>query len=170
MSRTFLVVSLATALVAGCAGVSGTVSDASGTRSGSRMPDFHYISAQGWRTSFDWARQPLALVAFTEGGALDPTMADLADRLYDLPVTVAQISLADAPPARKAGMISLVDVRRIAWEAYGRPTPGELLLLNERGDVVLTGSLADPHAVVQKARRLGETIKQQQDRLEQRAS
>lgn len=185
MNRIVVVLSIATCLVGGCA-VSGVITEASGSRVGSMTPDFHYVSTHGRKTSFNWARCPIALVAFTlrEGSAyyqLDPTMVELADRLWDLPVTVAQVSLPQDSGVpgpgrvgvfdlRKSGMMCLYDANRVAWEAYGRPAPGELILIDEHGRIVMVGSLTDPEPVLQEARRLGWIAKNRREAGEQGCS
>jgi hypothetical protein len=180
MNRLIVVLSIATSLVAGCA-VSGVVTGTSGSRVDSVTPDIRYVSA-GRTTSFNWARCPIALLAFTQPSGsveyqLDPTMVQLADQLWDLPVTVAQLSLpADHGQDRaafnlhKSGMMCLYDPDRIAWEAYGRPTPGEVFLIDEYGHIVMAGSLTNPQPVLDEARRLGQVEKDRRARSEQGCS
>ena len=91
-------------VLAGCAPVSGVVTGTSGSRVDSRLPDILFVSAEGRPSSFNWARFPVAVIAFTpaEGAtySVDPDMASLADQLWDLPVTVPQFSLpAESRPA-----------------------------------------------------------------------
>lgn len=175
MKRVIPLLPIAVLIVAGCAPLAGVVTGASGSRVGTRTPDVLFVSAEGWPGSFNWARYPIAVVAFTsaEGSAyrVDPDMATLCDRLWDLPVTVAQFSLpAESRPVGpdyaqlrgvgKSGMIFLLDASRIAWNAYGRPAPGELLLIGDDGTILMTGSLKSPELVLQAARRLGEVERQ----------
>lgn len=169
-------------MIAGCAPVAGVVTGAVGSRVGSKAPDIQYVTVEGRPSSFNWARCPIALVAFTSsespaGYTVNPSVADLADRLWDLPVTVAQLTLppedrshgvdrAQIGRARKSGMMFLVDADRLAWNAYGQPAPGTLLLLRDDGTIVMTGSLGDPEAVLREARRLGE-IERRRPQIEQ---
>jgi hypothetical protein len=164
-------------VLAGCAPVSGVITGTSGSRVGSMPPDIQFVSADGWSSSFDWARCPIAIVAFTspEGSAccrLDPQMANLADQLADLPVTVAQVSLpqGERPGSqecpeirhvRKSGMIFLYDAERIAWNAYGQPNPGALFLIGQDGHILMTGSLEDAEPILQETRRLGQEEQKQ---------
>ena len=53
-------------------------------------------------------------------------------------------------------MMFLLDAERKAWDACGRPAPGQLLLIGDNGNVLMTGSLKSPEPVLQEARRLGE--------------
>lgn len=118
-----------------------------------------------------------AAIEGSAGQQLDPTVVALADQLADLPVTVAQISLPPEGSAAggeaahtpsKSGMMYLYDAHRIAWEAFGRPNPGELILIGRNGDVLATGSLRDPQSVLDETRRLGQIDKDQRDRSEER--
>jgi hypothetical protein len=157
----------------GCAPVSGTVTGTFGAKIGAMAPDIYFTSADGLRSSLDWARYPIALVAFTapqSPGApgVDPAMADLCDELSSLPVTVAQIALPQdgrtlSTHPRKSGMIFLYDAQRLAWDAYGRPAEGELMLIGAEGQILKTGSLKDPAPLLLEARRLGEIEKHYRD-------
>ncbi len=172
MKRVIVMLSLAVLTLTGCGAVSGVVTGASGSRVDSLTPDIRYITADGRAGSFDWARFPIAVVAFTAPEGLDPTMVHLADQLADLPVTVAQFSLPsehglEAGPVGKSGMIVLYDTQRIAWNAYGRPEVGALMLIGENGRILMTGSLRDPSPVLQEARRLGEIEKQRRQAEEE---
>ncbi|MCJ7544701.1 MAG: hypothetical protein MUP47_09100 [Phycisphaerae bacterium] len=175
MKRVIPLLSIVVLIATGCASLSGVVTGTSGSRVDSRTPDILFVSAEGRPGSFNWARYPIAVVAFTsaEGSPyrVDPRMASLCDQLWDLPVTVAQFSLpAENRPvgldyaalrgAGKSGMIFLLDAQRLAWNGYGAPPPGELLLLGEDGSILMTGSLTSPELVLQEARRLGEVEKQ----------
>lgn len=164
-------------IMAGCASVSGVVTGTTGSRAGAKTPDIQYTTAEGHSASFNWARCPVALVAFTAtegpaGAGVDPHVADLADRLGDLPVTVAQLSLPPegrslglSPEAlpRKSGMMFLYDADRLAWNAYGHPAPGDMFLIGNDGDIVMAGSLNDPEPILLEARRLGEVEQQQRE-------
>lgn len=177
MNRLVALLSIGASLFAGCA-ASGVVTGVSGSRVDALAPDIRYVTPGGAKTSFHWARCPIALVAFTLPGdsaayQLDPTMVRLADQLWDLPVTVTQVSLPREGTAtemspetftlRKSGMMCLYDPARIAWEAYGRPAPGDLLLIDEHGRIVMTGSLTNPQPVLDEARRLGQIEQDRRD-------
>jgi hypothetical protein len=179
MNRLIVLLSIGASLLGGCA-ASGVVMGVSGSRVDAMAPDIRYVTPAGAKMSFHWARCPVALVAFTLPGdsaafQLDPTMVRLADRLWDLPVTVAQVSLPregatpgtgrEAFDLHKSGMMCLYDPDRIAWQAYGQPAPGELFLIDEHGRIVMTGSLTNPQAVLDEARRLGQ-IEQDHRELE----
>jgi hypothetical protein len=167
--------------VAGCTPMSGVVTKASGTSGlqiGSVVPDVQYESMAGKQTSFDKARQAVAVIAFVapQGAAccsLDPKVINIADRLWDVPVTVAEFSLptskcphgpgcVEACNLRKGRVMSLCDAGRLAWNAYGKPAPGTLVLVGPNNRVVVKASLSDPGAVVDEARKLGQAqIKEQ---------
>jgi hypothetical protein len=55
--------------------------------------------------------------------------------------------------------MSLCDAERLAWNAYGKPASGELILVGEDNKIAMKGSLNDPKAVVDEARRLGQIEK-----------
>lgn len=163
---------------AGCAPTAGIITKTSGTTGlqlGSIAPDVQYESMDGKQASFKKVRQPVAIVGFVapQGAAccwLDPKVVNIADQFWDLPVTVAQFSLptekcphgpgcVEACNLRKGGVMSLCDAERLAWNAYGKPAPGELILIGADNKIVMKGSLNDPKSVVDEARRLGQIEK-----------
>jgi hypothetical protein len=165
--------------LAGCVPTSGVVTETSGTTGaqiGSLVPDVEYKSLEGKQASFNKARQPVAVVAFVapQGAAccsLDPRVVNLADQFWDLPVTVAQFSLptskcphgpgcTEACNLRQGRVMSLCDAQRLAWNAYGKPAPGTLLLVGPDNKIMAKGSLRDPGAVVDEAMRLGQIEKE----------
>jgi putative hemolysin len=163
---------------AGCASASGVITGPSAPApdTGTVAPDVEYRSMQGGQASFNKVRKPVTIVVFvTPPGAaccwLDPEVFNLADQFWDLPVTVAQFSLPTSQCPHGAGctegchiregsVMSLCDAHRLAWDAYGRPTPGTLILLGPDNRIVMTGPLGNPSAVVNEAKRLGRMEKE----------
>ncbi len=142
---------------------------------GTIAPDVEYKSLEGKQASFNKVRQPVAIVAFVapEGDQccwVEPELVNLADQLWDLPVTVAQFSLPTSKCSHGAGcaevcnlrqgrLMSLCDAQKLAWRAYGQPAPGTLLLIGPDNKFMTKGSLSDPQAVVDEAKRLGQIEK-----------
>ncbi len=173
-------VALLTALLglAGCASPSGVVTGTSTPAwyAGTVAPDVEYRSLQGKQTSFNKIRQPVAVVAFVAPpGAtccwLDPTVLNLADQLWDLPVTVAQFSEPTSQCPHGAGctevcnlrqgrVMSLCDAQQLAWRAYGKPAPGTLILIGPDNKILSKGTLNEPQALVAEARRIGQIEKE----------
>jgi len=170
------ILTLLTALIglAGCASTSGVVtgtSDRVGAQVGSVAPDVEYESIEGKQASFNKVRQPVAIVAFVAPqGAnccwLEPRLVNIAGHFWDLPVTVAEFSLPTSKCPHGPGCVevcnmhngrvmSLCDAQKLAWKAYGEPAPGTLLLVGPDNKIVAKGSLSDPQAVVDQAKRLG---------------
>lgn len=165
--------------LAGCAPTSGVITGTSGPQVGSLAPDVQYVSAEGKHGDFNKARYPVAVIAFSapEGANccwLDPKVVNVAGQLWDLPVTVAQFSLPkgkcphgqgcmEACNLRKGGLMSLCDAQRLAWNAYGQPAPGSLILIGPDNKILVTGSLDNPKAVLDEARNLGQAEKKRRD-------
>jgi hypothetical protein len=175
MTGRILTLSIAVIGLAGCVPTSGVVTETSGTtgaRIGSTAPDVEYKSLEGKQASFNKVRQPVAVLAFIapQGPnccAVDPGVINIADHLWDLPVTVAQLSLptskcphgpgcVEACNLRKGRVMSLCDAQRLAWNAYGKPAPGTLLLIGPDDKIAAKASLLDPKAVMDAARKLGQ--------------
>lgn len=164
----------------GCEPTSGVITGTSGPTVGSSAPDVQYISVEGTQGDFNKARYPVAIIAFAAPEAasccwIDPKLVNIADQLLDLPVTVAQFSLPkgkclhgrgciEACNLRNGGLMSLCDAQWLAWDAYGRPAPGSLILIGPDNRILLTGSLKVPNAIIAEAKRLGQADK---NRLEE---
>ena len=154
--------------LAGCAPTAGTITGVSGQMVGAVAPDVQFTSPQGKTGEFSSVRYGLAVLAFSSNHGekccqLDPRVRDLSEKLWSLPVTVAQVSLPDqkCPHGPKCAaaftdkrIITLWDVDRIAWKAYGQPAPGSVILLGPGNMVILTGSLDDPADILNEARAL----------------
>jgi hypothetical protein len=169
---TSLVVVVALAGLVGCMPDSGTIIGVSGPQIGPVVPDIQYRSAEGTKGNFNSIRHSLALVVFSppEGArycSLDPKVVNLSDHLWNLPVTVAQISLPngkcphgqgclEAGNLRNRGLVTLYDANCVAWNAYGQPTPGSVIMIGPGNKVLMTGSLDHPRDILSEARRLGQ--------------
>lgn len=173
------ILTLWTALVgfAGRAPTSGVVTGTSTAawHAGTIAPDVEYRSMEGKQASFNKVRQPVAIVVFVAppGAAccsLEPKLVNIADQLWDLPVTVAQFSepTSKCPHGPGCGevcnlcrsrVMSLCDAEKLAWKAYGEPAPGTLILIGPDNKIMTKASLSDPHAVVDEAKRLGQIEK-----------
>jgi hypothetical protein len=181
MKRRLLTPLIALLGLSGCTPTSGVITETSGTTRlhiGATVPNVEYQSREGKQASFDEVRQPVAVVAFVapQGPAccsLDPQVIDVADQLWDLPVTVAQFSLptskcphgpgcVEACSLRKGRVMSLCDAQRRAWNAYGKPAPGTLILVDPDSRVMAQGLLRAPETVVAAARKLGEMVREKQ--------
>ena len=170
-AQTSLVVVAALVGLVGCGPTSGTIIGVSDPRIGPVAPDIQYLSADGEKGDFDMIRYGLALVAFSppEGDRCcspDPKVVDLSDKVWNLPVTVAQVSLpngkchhgqgcSEAGKLRNQRVVTLYDANSVAWNAYGRPAPGSVILIGPGNKVLMTGSLDHPRDVLSEARRLG---------------
>ncbi len=173
-----LVLLTALLTLAGCASPSGVITGASAPAqdAGTVAPDVEYRSMQGGQTSFNKVRQPVTIVAFVAppGDAccwLDPEVFNLADQFWGLPVTVAQFSEPTSQCPHGAGctevcnvhegsVMSLCDAQKLAWHAYGRPTPGALILVGPDNQILMKGLLSNPWAVVNEAKRIGQIEKE----------
>jgi len=162
------------AVVAGCtAGQrSGVVEGAAAPAIQGDAPDITFETAGGGEASFQRVRRPVALLAFTESpGAqccwIEPRLLRNADALSDVPVTVAQVSLPTSHCEHGSGcseacrlqdyrLLTLCDADRKAWNAYGRPAPGTVLLIDAENRIVADGRLTRMDPLVDKARELGE--------------
>jgi hypothetical protein len=171
---------LLTALLAwaGCASPSGVITGTSAPAqsAGAVAPEVEYRSMQGGQAFFNQVRQPVTIVAFVAppGAAccwLDPEVFNLAAQFWDLPVTVAQFSeptskcphgagCTEACHVHEGSVMSLCDAQRLAWHAYGQPTPGTLFLLGPDNQILMKGSLSNPRAIVNEAKRLGQMEKE----------
>lgn len=175
-----MILILASSLITGCAPkpTSGVVGWAEGAFSlGSFAPDIPFTSADGERTTFHEVREPIALVAFAGPSAeaccrLRPELLALTERFRILPVTIAQVSV---PPSRcphgasctavcnlgATDLVSLCDADRIAWNAYERPNPGTVFLIDENSRVMQIGSVDNLEVLADKAEELADAVDEQ---------
>lgn len=142
---------------------------------GQYAPDIPFTSTDGKETTFNQMRQPIAIVAFTTVSSeaccpSSPTLVDLANRLEDLPITVAQIHLPTSEyPYRQElmehynlsneGIVTLYDAQRLAWRSFGKPNPNTVLLIDDNGRIVgISKDFDNLKHLRYRARRLGEEV------------
>ncbi len=140
---------------------------------GQYAPDIPFTSTDGKETTFNQMRQSIAIVAFTTVSSeaccsSSPTLVDLASRLEDLPITVAQIHLPTSEyPYRQElmehyslsneGIVTLYDAQHLAWRGFGRPNPNTVLLIDDYDRIVcMSKDLDNLKHLTYRARRLGE--------------
>jgi hypothetical protein len=96
---------------------------------------------------------------------IDHRLAELADRLHKNYVSVVQISEptgvcpldADSVrtcPVPPANLYRFFDPNLLAWEAYGRPEPGTLFLVDANRRIDMVGTLDDVDTLVDRANEL----------------
>ncbi len=160
------------ALVSGCGTKSkmGIVGWSAHFGVGSFAPDIPFFTAAGKHTTLHCEREEIALVAFVEPmhdgrPRIRPEMVDLSERLGRLPLTVVQITMATDTCQDVAGLfaggipvgsalIGLWDLGGIAWNAYDRPKPDTVFLIDGQGRIREIGRLVELDVVVDHAQRL----------------
>lgn len=163
------------ALVGGCAGcgsqpISGVVEEQPVLTIGSFAYDIPFTASDGKRTTLNAVRQPVTILAFVDtpgdmSCAITPEVADLAAEFMRLPVTVVQVSIPISPcphspgqrqmcHLKKSNPAVLCDPDRIAWEGFGRPSSGTLVLIDKWGVIAAVSDLRTPRAISRKAERL----------------
>jgi hypothetical protein len=162
---------VASALVAGCAEPprSGAVVGTETLTMAGGPRDIPFRTADGQTTTFARVRRPISLVAFSEAPGnqccwLDPRLVRASESLNDVPVSVAQLSLPTSACGHGPGcsevcrtndwrLITLCDHDRLAWNAYGKPASGTVLLLNPKGEVIAQAPVSNMAGIVAQARR-----------------
>jgi hypothetical protein len=110
-------------------------------------------------TTLSQASGPTYVVAFVpaadpSGCGMDPQLAQLADDLRRFSVSVVQVTqlgqnhpLAAVQPERCPPPINnrmlLLDPEGIGWRAFGSPDAGTLMVVDNRGNIVRTGTMDD---------------------------
>jgi hypothetical protein len=145
-----------------------------GIAPGSLAKDIPFTAMDGTKTTFHKVRGPIAILAFTSPPAdqccwVSPQLVNLTSRFAGLPISVAQISLPTENCPHGPGctemcrlgetqLFSFCDTDRIAWKAYGEPTPGAVILIDQRDKVITTGSLDNLKPVTDKAHEMGQKL------------
>lgn len=163
------------ALMGGCVGcgsqpISGVVEEVPILTIGSFAYDIPFTASDGKRTTLNAVRQPVTILAFvdTPGDmycAIKPEVADLAAEFRRLPVTVVQVSMLTSPCPLSSGQRQMCDLKksdpavlcdlgRIAWEGFGRPSSGTLVLIDKWGAIATVSDLGNLRAFSWKAERL----------------
>jgi hypothetical protein len=174
-SRRMLTGWMLLALIGGCLGcgsqpISGVVEELPILTIGSFAYDIPFTASDGKRTTLNAVRQPVTILAFvdTPGDthcAIKPEVADLAARFMRLPVTVVQVSVPTGPCTLSSGQGQMCDLKksdpavlcdagRIAWEGFGRPSSGTLVLIDKWGAIAAVSDLGTPRAISWKAEQL----------------
>jgi len=183
MKRGWIVLALPVVWAAGCGAPGGvwrgTVLGAPAVdrRRGSVVPRIPLRGADGEATTLEAVGGPLCIVGFVDAAESDAWtpragLAGLARRmaLDDVPVVQivvppggeppdGAVSVEDEPPGN---MVLLADPGRVAWEAFGRPEPGTLMVLDDDRMIRRTGRLAEPLLVIIKARSLARQLEREQ--------
>ncbi len=173
--RSILTVWTLLGLMAGCVGcssqpISGVIErppvPAIGSV-GSLAYDIPFTAPDGKRTTLRSVREPVTILAFVDTPgeaccAAESEVANLAGSFRRLPVTVVQVSMPTSACAHNLGRmpvchvkesdaIVLCDRDRIAWDGYGRPSSGTLVLIDKRGVIAEVSDMRDLRAFSQKA-------------------
>jgi hypothetical protein len=144
------------------------------------VPDIPFTSPEGKETTFDKIRRPIAIVALTSVSSeaccpAHPALRTLARRFKWLPITVAQIFLpTDEYPNRQElverydlsneGIVTLYDAQGIAWEAFYRPKPNTVLLVDDDGKILaISEEIDNLKHLANAAQRLGEALEDEAD-------
>ncbi len=135
---------------------------------GHTIPNFSVVTVDGQQTSFNELHEPIAIVAFVSFRGsqrcwLNPKLVSLAKDLRYRRITVTQISEPDEKCPHNTGcvvvtcylkdphLVVLCDADRIAWNAYRKPKPNTVVLIDSKGNVAAINSLANLEAVIVKA-------------------
>ena len=126
---------------------------------GDYAPKIPIKAANDTYTTLGTIRRPIAIVVFTEATTIRPELAALAAKYTFRPLTVAQIALpadlANKHPAstHQGGHLILIhDNDRIAWNAFKKPDPNTVFLVNDFGRIVAKGNIASMQSVAARAR------------------
>lgn len=162
------------AVLSGCAGSpkAGTVGWEGRPVPENLAADVPFTSVDGRQTTLDQVREPVMILAFTEASGsqccwIRPEMIAVSDRVWTLPITVAQVSLPSGKCPHGSGcietchlqdarLVSLCDQDRVAWKAYHEPKPGTTFLIDKDGKVVESAMIGHLEGLIDKARELGE--------------
>jgi hypothetical protein len=174
-SRCMLTGWMSLALIGGCFGcssqpISGVVEEQPALSAGSSAYDIPFTASDGKRITLHAIRQPVTILAFvdTAGDAccvVRPEAADLAVEFMRLPVTVVHVSRQTGVcahssgqrqmgPLKKSDPVVLCDPNRVAWEGFGRPSSGTLVLIDRRGIIAGISDMGGLTAFSRKAERL----------------
>jgi peroxiredoxin len=166
-----------TVVVAGCATkpISGVVGWGQSKFSvGSFAPDIPFTSNDGKQTTFHEERKPVAILAFVSPPAKEccspsQDLLSLTKRYKVLPVEVAQVSVPTGKCPHegsctgfrnlgKTDLLLLCDKDRIAWNAYGQPSPGTAILIDNDSRIMQIGSIQDLSVLADKAEELANAV------------
>ena len=176
--KAMVLVAVSAAMLAGCAPNYGTVTATSGLEVGSQTPDIQYTTVKGKKVDFNKVRYSTAVMVFIEVPGtnccwVSPEVVKIANEVWNLPVTVVQVTLPTSPcphgegcvevcKIRNRGLISMCDSSKIAWKAFGQPKGNTVLLIDKSGKIIQKASLADSAALVSKAESMGQALKEKE--------
>ena len=140
-----------------------------------KAPDIPFLSKDGRQTTLLKESQPIVILGFTgasveECGRLAPKLIELTDRFKNEPITVAQVCTPLDRCARGPGcsavcnldvssLVSLCDRDLLAWTAYGKPKTERVFLIDEYGDISMSGGLNKVDDIADRAEQMALRIK-----------
>jgi peroxiredoxin len=141
---------------------------------GSFAPDIPFTSNDGKKTTFHEERKPVAILAFVTPPAKEccspsPDLLSLTKRFKVLPVGIVQVSVPTGKCPHEDGcagfhnlgkmdLLLLCDTERIAWNAYGQPSPETTILVDNDSKVIQIGSIHDLTILADKAEELANAV------------
>jgi peroxiredoxin len=175
--KIYILALVLTVAVTGCATkpISGVVGWGQDKFSvGSFAPDIPFTSSDGKQTTFHEERKPVAILAFVNSPAekcCSPSqdLLSLTKRFKVLPVKVVQVSVpTDKCPHKesctgfrnlgKTDLLLLCDTERMAWNAYGQPSPGTAILIDNDSRVTQIESIQELPVLADKAEELADAV------------
>ena len=147
--------------------VAGVVKRQPALSKGSFVPDIPFTTADGKQTTLFAVRQSITIVGFVKVSAegccqVDSELARLSAEFRRLPVTIVQVvmpqdadrpdpSHREMPDLKRADPVLLYDQDRVAWNGYGKPKPGTLVLINKYGTIIEVSDIQNRRTLTQKA-------------------
>ncbi len=158
--------------ITGCGGppLYGVIERQTPLAVGTFAPDIPFVSSEGKRVTLDDVRRPVTILAFVETpgdscGVVKPELAALSAEFQRLPVSVVQIFMPTGPCSHTAtdrhmrgfknhDPILLCDRDRVAWNSYGQPPLGTVIVVNRRGTMVEVSDMNHLRLVARKVDQL----------------
>ena len=127
---------------------------------GDSAPMIPLVDTTGKQTSLTRMSKPIVIVAFTDSETqANAGLATLGKRFKHDWITVVQVTPTAGKQSRSSHVLTLRDPDRIAWEAYKKPAPGTVFLVNDYGKIAVVGSLSNLGIIERKAKRLNTVVK-----------
>ncbi len=158
--------------ITGCGGppLYGVIERQTPLAVGTFAPDIPFVSSEGKRVTLDDVRRPITILAFVETfgdscGLVKPELASLSAEYKRLPVSVVQVSLPTGPCShptidghgrgpKKSDPVILCDRDRVAWNSYGQPPSGTVIVVNRRGIMAEVSDMNHLRVVARKVDQL----------------
>lgn len=136
-------------------------------------PDLTFKAASGKENRLYASLQQISVIAFvaptSDCDKIDRRLADNTSMFWHLPVLLTQISEPTSTCAQGAGcrvvsgpgqrdVLALCDSARLAWNAYGRPDPGTVYLVDENNTILEVGTLDNMSSLLYRAELNGKRI------------